>query len=173
MDEIILSGRLNGREHNRLKRLFDMKYRPGELSEEIGINKNQIYRVYIPCSCPHERDNHNRIWINGKEFGFFVNIVLVVIKLMGGIFGHSRALLADGVHSFADFLTDVITSLGIYLGHIPEDECHHYGHKKIETVAEIIMGFILISVGGYLSVGAARSISRRSRCIAGELPIIW
>ncbi len=68
MDEIILSGRLKGKEHNRLKRLFDMPYKPGELAEEIGINKNQIYRVYIPAGCPHEKDNRNRLWINGKQF---------------------------------------------------------------------------------------------------------
>ncbi len=55
---IILQGRLDGRQRNRLKRLLDMMYSPKELSEEIGVNKEQIYRVYVPLGCPHERDIH-------------------------------------------------------------------------------------------------------------------
>ena len=68
MDDILLAGRLDGRQRNRLKRLMDVMLRPGELAEEVGFNKNQIYMVYIPAGCPHERDIHNHIWINGKHF---------------------------------------------------------------------------------------------------------
>ncbi len=67
-ETVILKGRLNGKQRNRLKRLLDMMYSPGELAKEIGIAKNQIYRVYVPLGCPHERDTHNRIEINGMAF---------------------------------------------------------------------------------------------------------
>jgi len=63
-----LKGRLDGRQRNRLKRLLNMLYTPKELAEEIGITKSQVYRVYIPQGCPHERDSRRHIWINGKEF---------------------------------------------------------------------------------------------------------
>jgi len=65
---ILLCGRLDGRQRNRLKGLFDMLYSPSELANEIGINKDQIYMVYIPYGCLHERDERNHILINGKEF---------------------------------------------------------------------------------------------------------
>jgi len=64
----LLQGRLNGAQKNRLRKLFDMMYRPSELAEEIGFNKQFIYQVYVPNGCPHERDQNNHIWINGKEF---------------------------------------------------------------------------------------------------------
>lgn len=67
-ETIIIKGRLDGRQRNRLKRLLDMPYSPGELAEEIGIDKNQIYMVYVPLGCPHERDLHKRITINGVSF---------------------------------------------------------------------------------------------------------
>src|SRR3972149_3689402 len=67
-EQIKLSGRLNGHQRNRLKSLLNMFYRPNELAEEIGISKHQIYRVYIPCDCPHQRDELNHIWINGEDF---------------------------------------------------------------------------------------------------------
>jgi hypothetical protein len=67
-DEIILAGRLDGKQRNRIKRLLNMMYKPSELANEIGINANKIYSVYVPGGCPHERDSQRRIWINGKQF---------------------------------------------------------------------------------------------------------
>lgn len=64
----LLKGRLNGAQKNRLRKLFDMRYTPGELASEIGINVRQFYKVYIPAGCPHERNERGYLWINGKEF---------------------------------------------------------------------------------------------------------
>lgn len=66
--EIVLSGRLNGIQRNRLKRLLDMMYKPSELAKEIGFSKRQVYRVYIPLGAPHTKDSQRHIWINGQEF---------------------------------------------------------------------------------------------------------
>jgi hypothetical protein len=68
MTETVLSGRLNGKQRNELKGLLNMMYSPSELAEELGIDKNQVYRVYIKADCPHERDDFKHIWINGKAF---------------------------------------------------------------------------------------------------------
>jgi hypothetical protein len=68
MDEIILKGRLDGIQRNRLKSLLNMYYSPKELAEEIGINIHQIYYVYVPLGCPSERDERNHLLINGKAF---------------------------------------------------------------------------------------------------------
>jgi hypothetical protein len=65
---VLLRGRLDGKQRNRLKGLFDMLYSPRELAEEIGINKDQVYMVYMPFGCPYERDERNHILINGNEF---------------------------------------------------------------------------------------------------------
>jgi hypothetical protein len=78
---MILQGRLNGKQHNRLKRLFDMMYKPSELAEEIGIDKNQIYRAYIPLGCPHERDQYKHFWINGKTFSEWYEATYKKLKL--------------------------------------------------------------------------------------------
>ena len=67
-DEIILRGRLNGQQRNRLVNLLDMMYSPSELAKEVGFTVRQVYRVYIPIGCPHERDDKGHLWINGKVF---------------------------------------------------------------------------------------------------------
>lgn len=78
---VLLRGRLDGRQRNRLKSLFDMLYSPRELADEIGINKDQIYMVYIPFGCPHERDERNHIFINGIEFADWYSKVYKKIHL--------------------------------------------------------------------------------------------
>mgnify|MGYP006910773955 CR=1 FL=1 len=67
-DKMILKGRLNGTQRKRLGCLLDMYYKPSELAEEVGFTKRQIYRVYIKLGCPHKRDEHRHIFINGKQF---------------------------------------------------------------------------------------------------------
>jgi hypothetical protein len=66
--EIIIKGRLNGNQRNKLPNLLNMLYMPSELAEEIGFTKRQVYRVYIPAGLPHKRDSRGHIWINGAEF---------------------------------------------------------------------------------------------------------
>lgn len=66
--EILLRGRLNAQHKHRLASLLDMMYKPSELAEEVGFTVRQVYRVYVPVGCPHERDQSGRLWINGKAF---------------------------------------------------------------------------------------------------------
>lgn len=78
---MILKGRLDGKQRNRLKGLFDMMYSPRLLAEEVGMNIDQIYAVYIPLGCPHERDGKNHIRINGKAFSEWYGRVYAKINL--------------------------------------------------------------------------------------------
>jgi len=68
MTKIELRGRLSGQQKTRLQNLFEMMYKPSEIAEEIGFEKRQIYRVYIPLGLPVERDSRNHVWINGMVF---------------------------------------------------------------------------------------------------------
>lgn len=80
--EILLKGRLNGIQRNRLKSLFDMMYSARELAEEIGINIDQIYRVYVPLGCPVEKEEGNgHLLINGKAFAEWYSKVYAKISL--------------------------------------------------------------------------------------------
>lgn len=78
--------------------------------------------------------------------GSAVNIVLFLLKLGGGFFGHSQALIADAVHSLSDFVTDIVAFTGIALSQKEVDADHHYGHGKYETLAGAFIGLILFAV---------------------------
>jgi len=52
----------------KLGRLLNMLYKPAEIAEEIGVNKDTIYRSYLPAGLPHTRDGQGSIWIHGPAF---------------------------------------------------------------------------------------------------------
>jgi len=78
--------------------------------------------------------------------GAFVNILQTIIKITFGLLGHSAALLADGVHSLSDLLSDLLVIIAVRLGSREADRDHPYGHRRFETIATIILGFSLIAV---------------------------
>ncbi len=86
--------------------------------------------------------------------GSILNIFLSAIKLTAGFLGNSYGLIADGIHSLSDLVTDILVVFGILIGKKPPDEGHHYGHKKIENFAEVLMGLILIILAIKLSVSS-------------------
>lgn len=86
--------------------------------------------------------------------GSLVNGVLIVLKLLAGIFGRSSALIADSIHSLSDFITDIIVLVFVKIAGKPSDESHAYGHGKYETFATMIIGVILIGAGIGLMVSS-------------------
>lgn len=92
--------------------------------------------------------------------GFWANIGLAVAKVAAGIWGRSAAMVADGIHSASDLLTDVVVLVVIGASRRRADRGHAYGHGKIETFATFIISAILAAVGlGIFADGAERVIA--------------
>lgn len=79
--------------------------------------------------------------------GFFCNTILTIFKIFAGIQGHSAAMIADGVHSMSDFMTDIVVLVGFQFIEKPADEKHQYGHGKYETIATLVISGALFLVG--------------------------
>ena len=90
--------------------------------------------------------------------GSIVNFLLLIIKFLAGIIGHSAAMVADAVHSLSDFVTDIIVILFVRISGKPQDEDHDYGHGKYETLATAIIGIILFFVGVGILVNGTTSV---------------
>jgi cation diffusion facilitator family transporter len=91
-------------------------------------------------------------------WGVAVNLALIALKLAGGFWGRSQALIADAVHSVSDLLTDVIVLVGLRLGRAPADKNHHFGHGRLETLASLLVGLFLLGAAVYLGFNAAGAI---------------
>jgi len=90
--------------------------------------------------------------------GVLVNALLVVLKFIAGVFGHSQALLADALHSISDLFTDAVVLAGLRVGRRPADEEHPFGHARFETLASTIVALILLAFAVYIGVDSARKI---------------
>jgi cation diffusion facilitator family transporter len=76
-----------------------------------------------------------------------LNSVLVVLQIVVGVFAHSQALVADGIHSLADLVSDFVVLLANRHSGAKPDADHNYGHSRYETVASLFLGALLIAVG--------------------------
>ncbi len=76
-----------------------------------------------------------------------VNLVLTTVQVLVGVFAHSQALIADGIHSLSDLIADFVVLLANQHSRKEADEDHHYGHHRYETAASLVLGVLLLSVG--------------------------
>lgn len=79
--------------------------------------------------------------------GLLANIVLAGGKVTAGIIGSSAAVVADGIHSFTDLVTDLALLIGTRFWTQPPDETHPHGHRRIETLITAFIGFTLAAAG--------------------------
>lgn len=91
--------------------------------------------------------------------GMFVNVVLSAGKIAAGVFGRSSAMLADGVHSLSDLLTDIIVIAFVRVSSKGRDRSHEFGHGKYETLATLLVSLILIVVAAQMMVSGIGSIT--------------
>lgn len=79
-----------------------------------------------------------------------INTLLAIFKIIVGWLGHSSALVADGVHSFSDLISDALVLIASKAGTKNPDEGHPYGHQRIETIAAIVIALLFLSAGAYI-----------------------
>jgi cation diffusion facilitator family transporter len=88
------------------------------------------------------------------------NVLLIIVKFIAGLLGHSSAMIADAVHSLSDFLTDVVVLVFVGVSARPQDPSHDYGHGKFETLATLFISLALAGAAiGIIVSGALKFAS--------------
>ena len=75
-----------------------------------------------------------------------VNLLLSLAQIIVGLLANSAALVADGIHSASDLLSDVLVWFAARHAAMAPDEDHPYGHGRFETAATLGLGILLILV---------------------------
>jgi cation diffusion facilitator family transporter len=89
-----------------------------------------------------------------------INIILAASKMIVGLLSGSMAVVADGIHSLSDVVTDLAVLFGVHLGSKAPDPEHPYGHGRIETFAGGFIAVALVAVGFGMVYYAAVDIAR-------------
>jgi cation diffusion facilitator family transporter len=104
---------------------------------------------------------HKVTWI-----GLVVNVLLTAFKILAGFLGRSSAILADGIHSLSDFITDVLVLVFVGISVKDKDDDHRYGHGKFETFATLLISIALLAVGVFIFTSG---VSKIIQVIKGEV----
>ena len=100
--------------------------------------------------------------------GFWINALLGLAKVVGGIFGRSSALIADGIHSFSDFFSDIVVIIMVGVAHKRPDMEHQFGHGRYEALATVILSLTLMAVAVGILIDSIDRIIYV--CRGGEIP---
>lgn len=106
--------------------------------------------------------------MNVTVLGLVVNSLLAATKTAAGVVGHSQALIADGIESFADVVSSLMVWRGVVVAAAPADAEHPYGHGKAEPIAAIGVTMMLIGAAFWISIQATQQI-----LVPHETPATW
>lgn len=95
--------------------------------------------------------------------GLWTNLALATIKVVAGTLGHSRAVVADGIHSLSDLATDVAVLVGVRFWSAPADDNHPHGHKRVETMVAVVIGIVLASAAVGIAWDAIAAMNEGQR----------
>ncbi len=120
----------------------------------------------------HERSRQGGLLV---LYGVGANASLAVVKVLAGLWGHSNALLADGLESALDVVSSMLIWGALLYAAKPPDADHPYGHGKLESLAAVVGAIFLIGAGLAVAVHSAMAIwsAPRGEGTPSELPEAW
>ena len=102
-----------------------------------------------------------------------VNLVLTAVQMIVGVWAGSQALIADGIHSLSDLVSDFVVLLAGQHSRKAADEDHHYGHQRYETAASLVLGGLLLSVGLGMLWSAVHKLSDPQGIAKVQMMALW
>src|SRR5699024_9470608 len=99
------------------------------------------------AAAPHAELNENRIIHKLSLVSIVGNTVLSGFKLFAGVVGHSGAMISDAIHSMSDVFTTLIAWVGVKISKKASDSDHPYGHERLECIASLFLGAVLLITG--------------------------
>ena len=142
----------------------------------VRANPRWETRHMKPAQCESTMQSHSAeqtaavrrvTWV-----GMILNVLLSAFKVAAGVIGHSQAVVADGVHSLSDTMTDVAILIGVRYWSAPPDETHPHGHSRIETVITVFIGLILAGVAVGLGRNAIVTLTSRHGDPPGVIALV-
>lgn len=85
-------------------------------------------------------------------FSMIYNFIISIIKLFGGVFFHLGSLSADGLHTLSDFITDLISFLGVHLSKKRPTKHHPFGFGRVSYLTNLFIGMLLVILAIYIII---------------------
>ncbi len=102
-----------------------------------------------------------------------VNLLLTALQLTVGVMARSQALVADGIHSLSDLISDFVVLFAGHHSRKDADQGHPYGHQRFETAASLVLGVLLLGVGAGMLISAFRKLESPQEVEQVHLVALW
>ncbi|WP_159820009.1 cation diffusion facilitator family transporter [Colwellia sp. 20A7] len=98
----------------------------------------------------HHGHDHSHTHDGKLSFAVFINILLTVVQIIGGLVSGSLSLIADALHNLSDAGAILIAIVARKIARKPASSNMTYGFKRAEIIGALINSTTLIIVGFYL-----------------------
>lgn len=95
---------------------------------------------------------------NVAKLSVFSNTLLIILKLIAGIFSGSVSIISEAIHSAMDLVAAIIAYISVKVSSKPPDEKHPYGHGKFENVSGVIEALLIFVAAGWIIYEAVEKI---------------
>jgi cation diffusion facilitator family transporter len=86
-----------------------------------------------------------RLSRRAAALGLMVSLLLAIAKVLGGLYGHSIALVSDSVHSLGDAVVSLVVLIALRWSQVPADREHPYGHTRGEAAIGSNIALLLVA----------------------------
>lgn len=102
------------------------------------------------------------------KYSMINNLLIAIIKIIGGLFYGLGSLFADGMHTFSDFITDIVCLIGAKLAKKKPTKYHPFGFGKVEYLTNLFVGIILLILGIFIIVSGFLK-----KVVVPPLSLLW
>ncbi|HNT94034.1 MAG TPA: cation diffusion facilitator family transporter, partial [Bacteroidales bacterium] len=78
------------------------------------------------------------------------NSLLIIMKIMVGIFTGSVSIISEAIHSAIDLVAAVIAFFAVKISGTPADDRHPFGHGKVENVSGVIEALLIFAAAAWI-----------------------
>ena len=87
------------------------------------------------------------------------NSILILLKLIVGIFSGSVSIISEAIHSTMDLAASIIAFFSVRLSSRPADKNHPYGHGKFENISGVIESLLIFAASIWIIIESANKIT--------------
>lgn len=104
--------------------------------------------IQLPAYVEQERIERQKEVLTSATYGIIIRLAIIALELIGVLIFGSSALLMDAVSSLIDVASSFILILSIKIASKPPDTHHPFGHGRLEPLAGLQLGLMLVILGG-------------------------
>jgi len=136
--------------------------------EDLGLNSFKPLQVLEECLL----ESRLKLIKIASWVGMIGNTILALAKITIGLISGSLAVIGDGLDSITDLFSFLIIFFAIRIIAKAPDQNHPYGHHRAESLATLLISFIIFFAGLQLLIFSLTKILRPGPTEVPTLPAI-